>query len=102
MPAERSLRAWSRPDAASLETSLLIQGRLTNKHPADLQAAQMCLPFSVALAAKVALAPGQTPSLGIADYEAGLRHKSLHDLEERTTLDLDDGVEAASNALSTR
>jgi 2-methylcitrate dehydratase PrpD len=40
----------------------IIQGRLTNKHPADLQAAQMCLPFSVALAAKVALPPGRIPS----------------------------------------
>ena len=79
----------------------IIQGRLTNKHPADLQAAQMCLPFSVALAAKVALPPGRIPSLGVADYEAGLRDQSLHDLEERTTLDLDDEVEAASNALST-
>jgi 2-methylcitrate dehydratase PrpD len=33
----------------------IIQGRLTNPHPVDLQAAQMCLPFSVALAATVAL-----------------------------------------------
>ena len=30
-----------------------------------------------------------------------MRDRSLHDLEERTTLDLDDEVEAASNALST-
>ena len=36
----------------------IIQGRLTNPHPVDLQAAQMCLPFSVALASKIALAPG--------------------------------------------
>ena len=50
----------------------IIQGRLTNKHPADLQAAQMCLPFSVALAAKVALPLGRMPTLGVADYEAGL------------------------------
>ena len=37
----------------------IIQGRLTNPHPVDLQAAQMCLPFSVALASKITLAPGQ-------------------------------------------
>ena len=30
----------------------IIQGRLTNPHPVDLQAAQMCLPFSVALASQ--------------------------------------------------
>ena len=40
-------------------------------------------------------------TLGVADYEAGLSDRSLYDLEERTTLDLDDEVEAASNALST-
>jgi 2-methylcitrate dehydratase PrpD len=79
----------------------IIAGRLTNKHPTDLQAAQMCLPFSVALAAKVALPPGRIPTLGIADYESGLADRSLRDLEARTTLDLDDEVEAASNTLST-
>ena len=79
----------------------IIQGRLTNPHPVDLQAAQMCLPFSVALAAKVALSPGGMPALGVADYEAGLKDQSLHDLEERTTIALDDEVEAASNELST-
>jgi 2-methylcitrate dehydratase PrpD len=79
----------------------IIEGRLTNKHPADLQAAQMCLPFSVALAAKIALPPGRIPTLGVADYEAGLGDRSLHNLEERITLALDEEVEAASNALST-
>jgi 2-methylcitrate dehydratase PrpD len=47
-------------DIASMALGIpkIIQGRLTNPHPVDLQAAQMCLPFSVALAAKIALAPG--------------------------------------------
>ena len=79
----------------------IIQGRLTNPHPVDLQAAQMCLPFSVALAAKVALAPGHVATIGVADYVLGLGDRSLHELEERTTIELDDEVEAASNALST-
>ena len=101
-----TLRRQHRFDAADIASMHLghpriIQGRLTNKHPADLQAAQMCLPFSVALAAKVALQPGRIPALGVSDFEAGLRDRSLHDLEDRTTLDLDDEVEAASNALST-
>jgi 2-methylcitrate dehydratase PrpD len=101
-----SLRRQHRFDAADIASMHLgipriIQGRLTNKHPADLQAAQMSLPFSVALAAKAALPPGRIPALGVSDFEAGLRDRSLHDLEERTTLDLDDEVEAASNALST-
>ena len=60
-------------DIASMALGIpkIIQGRLTNPHPVDLQAAQMCLPFSVALASKIALAPGQIATLGIADFEAG-------------------------------
>jgi 2-methylcitrate dehydratase PrpD len=79
----------------------IIQGRLTKPHPVDLQAAQMCLPFSVALAAHVSLAQGGVHNVGVADYEAGLADRRLFELEERTTIDLDDEVEAASNALST-
>jgi 2-methylcitrate dehydratase PrpD len=79
----------------------VIAGRLTNKHPTDLQAAQMCLPFSVALAATTALPPGALPALSVADYEAALADRVVFDLEERTTLDIDEEVEAASNALST-
>jgi 2-methylcitrate dehydratase PrpD len=79
----------------------IIQGRLTNPHPVDLQAAQMCLPFSVALASKIGLAPGLVPTIGLSDFEAGLVDQSLYALEERTTIALDDEVEAASNELST-
>ena len=90
-------------DIASMALGIpkIIQGRLTNPHPVDLQAAQMCLPFSVALASKIKLAPGQIATLGISDFEAGLKDQSLHALEERTTIALDDEVEAASNELST-
>jgi 2-methylcitrate dehydratase PrpD len=99
----RRRHGFGAADIASVYLGIprIIQGRLTNKHPADLQAAQMCLPFSVALAAKVALPLGRIPALGVADYEAGLAGRDLYDLEERTTIDLDDEVEAASNALST-
>jgi 2-methylcitrate dehydratase PrpD len=101
--ALRRQHRFAAADIATMHLGIprIIQGRLTNKHPTDLQAAQMCLPFSVALAAKVALPLGRMPTLGVADYEAGLRDRGLHDLEERTTLHLDDEVEAASNALST-
>jgi len=90
-------------DIASVALGIpkIIQGRLTNPHPVDLQAAQMCLPFSVALASKVALSPGRIATIGIADFEAGLKDRSLHALEERTTIALDEEVEAASNELST-
>jgi ferric-dicitrate binding protein FerR (iron transport regulator) len=79
----------------------IIQGRLTNPHPVDLQAAQMCLPFSVALAATIPLAAGRIPAISVADYETGLGDRRLFAIEDRTTIDLDDEVEAASNALST-
>src|SRR5712671_4058209 len=99
----RQRHGFGADDIASLRLGIpaIIQGRLTNPHPADLQAAQMCLPFSVALAAKIALAPGEVPALTVADYEAGLGDRLLYDLEERMTIGLDPQVEAASNALST-
>jgi 2-methylcitrate dehydratase PrpD len=61
----------------------------------------MCLPFSVALASKIPMAADFIPAIAVADYEAGLADRSLFELEERTTIDLDDEVEAASNELST-
>src|SRR5437879_7248062 len=97
-----ALRQQHRFNATDIQTMHLgipriIQGRLTNPHPVDLQAAQMCLPFSVALAAKIALAPGRLANVSVADYEAGLADRGLYELEERTTIDLDDEVAAASN-----
>src|SRR5215467_780008 len=79
----------------------VIAGRLTNAHPVDLQAAQMCLPFSVALASKIPMAMDLVPAVAVADYEAALADRSLFELEERTAIDLDDEVEAASNERST-
>ena len=89
-------------DIASIALGIprIIEGRLTNKHPVDLQAAQMSLPFSVAVAAKVPLTD-QSPDLTVVDFEAGLSDPALHGLEERTTIALDPEVEAASNELST-
>jgi 2-methylcitrate dehydratase PrpD len=99
----RQRHGFAAHDIASLRLGIpaIIQGRLTNPHPKDLQAAQMCLPFSVALAANIALVPGEVPALSVADYEAGLGDPVLHGLEERMTIRLDPEVEAASNALST-
>ena len=103
MLALRQKHGFTGDDIASLRLGIprIIAGRLTNPHPVDLQAAQMCLPFSVALASKIALAPGRMPNVAVADYEAGLADRSLYELEERTTSELDEEVEAASNELST-
>ena len=103
MLALRQEHGFSGEDIASMTIGIprIIQGRLTNPHPIDLQAAQMCLPFSVALASKLTLAAGRVPTVSVADFEAGLSDRSLHAIEELTTIELDDEVEAASNELST-
>ena len=58
MLALRAQHGFTGDDIASMQLGIpkVIQGRLTNPHPVDLQAAQMCLPFSVALASHVPLA----------------------------------------------
>jgi 2-methylcitrate dehydratase PrpD len=103
MLALRAQHGFALADIVSMKLGIprIIQGRLTNPHPVDLQAAQMCLPFSVALAAKIPVPTGTVATVAVADFEVGLKDKALFDLEERTTIALDDEVEAASNALST-
>src|SRR5262249_35583794 len=102
MLALRLKHGFGANDIASIALGIprIIEGRLTNKHPVDLQAAQMSLPFSVAVAAKVPLA-SHVPDLTVVDFEAGLSDPAVHGLEERTTIALDEEVEAASNELST-
>src|SRR5262245_57164679 len=103
MIALRQQHGFTGADIAEMRLGIprIIQGRLTNPHPVDLQAAQMSLPFSVALAASLPLASGHTRDVTVADYEAGLRDQPVAALQDRTSIDLDDEVEAASNALST-
>jgi 2-methylcitrate dehydratase PrpD len=103
MLALRQEHGFAGDDIANMTLGIprIIQGRLTNSHPVDLQAAQMCLPFSVALASKIPLTPGRVPTVSVTDFEAGLSDRSLHAIEELTTIELDDEVEAASNELST-
>jgi 2-methylcitrate dehydratase PrpD len=102
MLALRLQHGFGANDIASIALGIprIIEGRLTNKHPVDLQAGQMSLPFSVAVAAKVPLTE-HSPDLTVVDFEAGLSDPTLHGLEERTTIALDAEVEAASNDLST-
>src|SRR5712672_2177331 len=87
--------AFTGADIAQIHLGIprIIQGRLTNPHPVDLQAAQMCLPFCVAVASKIVLHAGEVPSVAVADFETGLSDRSLYDLEDRTTIDLDEKVE---------
>lgn len=103
MLALRQQYGFDGNDVAAVQLGIprIIQGRLTNPHPVDLQAAQMCLPFSVALASKVMLSGEQAPGLTVADYEAGLTNSSLAALEDRITCELDEEVEALSGERST-
>ena len=103
--AARGEHGFASDDIASMALGIpkIIQGRLTNPHPVDLQAPQMRLPFSVALASKIALAPGGIVNASaLPDFEAGLKGPAASTtIEERTAIALDDEVEAASNELST-
>jgi 2-methylcitrate dehydratase PrpD len=103
MLALRQQHLFSADDIAEIRLGIprIIQGRLTNPHPVDLQAAQMCLPFSVALAAKVPLCEGRTRILTITDYETALTDPALFELENRIAIDPDEEVEALSNERST-
>ena len=91
MLALRQQYGFDGNDVAAVHLGIprIIQGRLTNPHPVDLQAAQMCLPFSVALASKVMLSGEQAPGLTVADYEAGLTDFEPAALEDRITCELD-------------
>jgi 2-methylcitrate dehydratase PrpD len=103
MLALRAEHGFSIDDVASMQLGIprIIQGRLTNPHPIDLQAAQMSLPFSVALAAKVPMTGLHIPDLAVADFEAGLKDRAIAALQDRSATALDEEVEAASNELST-
>ena len=72
MLALRLQHRFGASDIASIALGIprIIEGRLTNKHPVDLQAAQMSLPFSVAVAAKVPF-KDHVPDLTVVYFEAG-------------------------------
>ena len=87
-------------DIASIHVGVpkVIIGRLTRPRPVDLQAAQMSLPFSVALAVrKVSHDPGSAV-LEIQDFEDGLRDNTVRAMEDRVHCEFDGEVEARSTA----
>ena len=86
MLALRQAHGFSGDDIASMHLGIpkVIQGRLTNPHPVDLQAAQMCLPFSVALASHCPARGRPHPDAGGRRLRGGLarsppvRHRGAH------------------------
>jgi 2-methylcitrate dehydratase PrpD len=74
----------------------IILGRLTISRPVDIQAAQMSLPHSVALAAVLAPKAGEGFALSIRDYEESLGDPAVKRLEKQVRCEVDSGVEAAT------
>ena len=71
----------------------VIKGRLTINEPIDIQAAQMSLPFSMALAAKRAPEAGAGLSLSIGDYVDNVDNPDVRDLSKRIDCDVDTNMD---------
>ncbi|MCH8091320.1 MAG: MmgE/PrpD family protein [Proteobacteria bacterium] len=76
----------------------VIEGRLTHAHPVDVQAAQMSLPFTVALACSRAAEAGPGFSLTIEDYESGLADPAITELSGRVSCQVEEELNALTTA----
>jgi 2-methylcitrate dehydratase PrpD len=76
----------------------VILGRLTIPKPIDLQAAQMSLPHSAALAVAMAAVADEGFALGVTDYESSLHDPRVKQIEARVRCAVDPAVEAATTA----
>lgn len=75
----------------------VIQGRLTQPDPPDLQAAQLSVPFSLAMALTVGRTRGAKAALGRDDYEVALPDARVRALSKRVRCVLDAEIEAGTN-----
>jgi 2-methylcitrate dehydratase PrpD len=78
----------------------IILGRLTIPRPIDVQAAQMSLPHSAALAAVLAPTAGEGFALSVRDYENSLEDRHVKDVEGCIRCEVDPQVEQATTAES--
>jgi 2-methylcitrate dehydratase PrpD len=78
----------------------VILGRLTIPRPIDVQAAQMSLPHTAALAAVLAPTAGEGFALGIRHYEDSLKDRRVKDVEGCIRCEVDPQVEQATTAES--
>ena len=76
----------------------VILGRLTIPRPVDVQAAQMSLPHSAALALAMGRSAGPGFTLSVTDYERSLTDRTVKALEQRVRCEVDPQVEAATTA----
>jgi len=75
----------------------VIQGRLTQLDPPDLQSAQLSVPFSLAMALALGRTRGAQAALRREDYEAALVSAEVRALSGRVRCVLDAEVEAGTN-----
>lgn len=78
----------------------VILGRLTIPQPVDVQAAQMSLPHSVALAAVLAPSAADGFALSVRNYEESLTNPAVKSVERRVRCAVDGAVESATTAES--
>ena len=75
----------------------VIQGRLTQLDPPDLQSAQLSVPFSLAMALALGRVRGPQAALRREDYEAALASPEVRALSRRVRCVLDAKIEAGTN-----
>ena len=78
----------------------VIQGRLTVNEPRDIQAAQMSLPFCMAMVLKQGRAVPEGFTLNIDDFETTLADLSVMAISSRVSCELDDDAERVSTEQS--
>lgn len=76
----------------------VIQGKLTQAAPPDLQSAQLSVPFSLALALTLGLPRGPRAALRREDYESALTSSAVRSLSSRVRCVVDDEIEAGTNS----
>ena len=75
----------------------VVQGRLTQLDPPDLQSAQLSIPFSLAMALALGRTRGAAAALRREDYETALVDKDVRALSNRVRCVLDAEIEAGTN-----
>ncbi len=75
----------------------VIQGRLTQLQPPDLQSAQLSVPFSLAMALAMGRTRGPQAAIRREDYEVALQSEAIRTLSGRVRCVLDSQVEAGTN-----
>src|SRR3546814_5452512 len=82
----------------------VIQGRLTNRHPKDIQAAQISLPFSVALASGIGFRAPEIPMLTVSHYLEHIHNPAVGPIEVKLKMKINPQVEprAGKNATAAK